>query len=340
VSIAGLGVFSLTRAPSEAGAWPALAAALPILPMMAVAAVISSILQSLGRLAQSQAPNALLRPVVFLSIMAAVVLSGRELSPASAVAANGCGVLVALVVSSLLLRLELKGIPYASTAPEDTKEWRFAAGSLLLVSLGQFVLSTQTDILLVGIFATKSDAGFYAAAGQLSSLTYLGVLAVVSALLPRVATLFGSGDLAGLQNVVDRERRTAVFVVGLPVLMLIAGGPWLLLVFGPDFRTHSYPLLLVLLTVNVVSPIFGNLGGYLLTLTGHQAAAARIMATSAIVYLALALIMGWWWGAPGVACATVCAYLFRAVMLDRTIVRLIGIHVRGVPRKKGHPRFS
>ena len=205
------------------------------------------------------------------------------------------------------------------------------AGGLILVSMGQFVLSTQTDILLVGIFATKSEAGFYAAASQLSSLTLLGVMAMQSALMPRVAILFGTGDLLGLQRLIDQERRTAILVVGLPMLLLLIAGQRLLLVFGPDFRTRAYPLLLLLLTVNVISPVFGNLGGYLLTLTGHQRAAAKIMSQSAIVYLVLASLMGWFWGAPGVACATVCAYVLRAIMLDQTIVRLLGIHLRGAP---------
>ena len=330
VALAG-GALALFRSAMLPATLTVLLHALVILPPMALLTVSSGLLQSTGRVVAAQFPNSLLRSLVFLGIIVVLGFWVRLLSAEGAILANSAGTALALGLSLFLL---YRGIPrgeaHAAVVATDRAEWFRTAQGALLVNIGQIVLSTQTDVVLLGIFTSKREAGFYSVAAQLSSLALLGVVAIQTVVGPRIAALYASGDLTGLQSLVDKVRRGSLLVT-LPVLAgLVVGGPWILGVFGPEFVHGSYRPLVILALANLNAPLVGSLGGFLLTLTGHQAVAARIVGISAVAYFALAFVLGPLYGPEGIATTTLVAYLIRAALIYWYAKRRVGIDLLGV----------
>ena len=306
-----------------------LLASLAILPPMAVAAVASAILQSVGRVFAAQFPSAILRSVLFLVILLVAGAGTTHLTPEFAAGANTVASVVALGLSLFLLGRLNPGHDATPIPRDEQVVWVKAARGALLVSLGQIVLSTQTDVVLLGVFTTKEQSGYYAVGSQLANLAVLGIFAIQTVVGPRIAALYSKGDLVGLQSLVDRVRRGSLLLTVPLLVALVAGGPWILQLYGPAFVIGSYPPLVILTLAMFTFPLMGNIGGFLLTLTGHHDDAARIVAISAGCYLALAFVLGPRYGPEGIATCTLVAYSLRSVLLYRFAKRHIGIDLLG-----------
>ncbi|MBI3792003.1 MAG: oligosaccharide flippase family protein [Gemmatimonadetes bacterium] len=306
-----------------------LRAALLIIPPTAVLMISAALLQSQGRTVAAQLPQAIVRSLVFLVIM--LVLGGvlGTISPEAAVLSNVAGTGIALAVSLVLLTRAIPGHDAVKATVAERAQWRETAQGALLVSVGQIILSTQMDVVLLGLFTTKRNSGFYSVASQLATLTMLGPTAIMTVVGPRVAALHAAGDVKGLQHLVDRARHGALlFTVPLLALLVVAG-PLILRLFGPDFPAGSYPPLVILALASVIHPLLGTMGGFLLTLTGHHDQAARIVWLAAATYLALAFVLGPRWGPEGIATSTLVAYAIRAAVLRHYAKKNIGVDLLG-----------
>ncbi len=306
-----------------------LAAALGILPPTAMLMVSASLMQATGRTVAAQLPQAVVRSVTFLLLLQGLHLASGRLAPEQAVFANLAGTAVALAVSLVLLWRAAPASPAPAISDEERAGWRATAQGALLVSVGQIILSTQMDVVLLGLFTTKRNSGFYSVASQLATLTLLGPTAIMTVVGPRVAALHSEGNVAGLQQLVDRARHGALLFT-VPLLVgLVLFGPWILRLFGPDFPAGSYPPLVILVAASLIHPLLGTMGGFLLTLTGHQHQAARIVWFAAFTYLVLAFVLGPRYGPEGIATSTLVAFALRAVILRHYARKNLGVDLLG-----------
>jgi O-antigen/teichoic acid export membrane protein len=232
--------------------------------------------------------------------------------------------LVALITACILF---LRSMPTAvrSSRPEyATGQWFRTARGLLAVSAGQLVLGGTTDIVIVGSLFGQVAAGQYSVAISISGAPMLFVAALSFVVTPLVSEFYHSKQIGRLQSLVRSVARVNLLVcLPLLLLLLLAGRP-LLALFGPSFPA-AYPVLVIYVLIVVQAVAVGGMGGYLLTLTGHQDRAAVIMVGSALSYLLLVPVLAHVFGPSGVALATLLAFLGRAVALGRECKRLVGI---------------
>ena len=335
--VAGLTAWLLRRhlQPGiEGGIWTATM----LVPLSALLLFSSSALQGFRQVPQAQLPQLVLRPVVF---GVAIVLTGSglglQLGAGSAVALNATATAVALVVSLVLLGRAVPASVVAAAPVLDTAKWRRAVGGFLLISGAQLVLSQQADILVVGTLLGPRDAGLYSVASQLSTLIGLGAAAVMFVVLPAVADLHARGRRGELQRLVVRTVQGCA-AVSIPVAVpLIAAGHTVLRAYGPAF-VDAYPVLLVLSGVQLVGAMLGALSGYLLTMTGHEWEASRVIVGTALLNLVLTFILTPTLGAVGAALATAGAGLTRQELLRRRVRRYVGVAV--LPYLPTEPRLA
>ncbi len=275
----------------EGGIWAACA----LVPLTALLGFTSSTLQGFRRVPQAQLPQLLLRPVLF---GVGIVLVGSRLSAGAAVALNAAATAVALGVSVVLLRGAVPATAHAALPAFETSKWMGAIRSFLVISGAQLILSTQADILVVGTLLSPRDAGLYSAASQLSSLTNLVVRTV-------------QGCAA----------------VSIPVgVLLLAGGRVVLHAYGAAFL-EAYPVLAILTVGQLVGATMGIISGFLLTMTGHEGAASRMVVATALLNLALTFVLTPVFGAVGAAAATVAAGFTRVGLLSWYARRHVGVAV-------------
>jgi len=308
----------------EGGIWAACA----LVPISALLLFTSSTLQGLRRVPQAQLPQLLLRPVLFgIGIALASAGLGVQLAAGQAVALNAAATAVALGVSLFLLAHAAPATAVAATPEFEADKWMRAIRSFIVISGAQLILSQQSDILVVGTVLSPRDAGLYSAASQLSWLTMLGAQAVIFVVLPFVSDLHARGRRAELQRLVVHTVQ-ACGAISLPVVaLLLAAGHLVLRSYGTAF-VDAYPVLAVLTAGQGVGATMGIISGFLLTMTGHEQAASRMVVGTALLNLALTFVLTPAFGIVGTAVATVVAGLTRVWLLQRYARRHVGVAVR------------
>ncbi len=308
----------------EGGIWAAAA----LVPVSALLGYSASTLQGFRRVPQAQLPQQVLRPVLFgVGIVLVTVGFGVQLAAGQAVALNAAATAVALGVSLFLLSRAAPATAVAATPEFESDKWMRAIRSFIVISGAQLILSQQSDILVVGTVLSPRDAGLYSAASQLAGLTMLGAQAVIFVVLPFVSDLHARGRRAELQRLVVRTVQ-ACAAVSLPaVALLLVAGRLVLHAYGPAF-VDGYAVLAVLTAGQGVGATLGIISGFLLTMTGHEQAASRMVVGTAVLNLALTFVLTPTVGIVGAAVATVLAGLTRVWLLQRYARRHIGVAVR------------
>jgi O-antigen/teichoic acid export membrane protein len=302
-----------------------------ILPLASRLQLEAGFLQGLRRIRESQAPFQLLRPAVLCITVLAVGASSLKLTVPAALALQMLATLSALVVSRRLMATRTPHEVSDARAIDDSREWIHTAGGLLVISLSQLMLSTQTDVLVVNSILGKEATALYSTASQLSVLISFAFTALILIVQPQIARLYAQKRLSDLQRLVGQVQ-LASLVTSLGVFLVLAiGGRWALGWFGKDFRA-GYPVLLILGAGQIVLATIGAVSGYLLTMTGHQREASRVIAGTAVFNLVLTLILTPMFGIQGTALATTISVVARAVILAVIVPRMVGISLFTLPR--------
>ena len=160
-----------------------------------------------------------------------------------------------------------------------------SAPLLLLATF--YLLLAQTDVLMVGAIVGTESAGIYTAASRLAGFVQFGAIATNLVAAPLIARLHAADERHQLQNLLQKSARS-IFVIAVPSsLALLIGSGFLLRMFGDQFVVARATL-----AVLIIGQLFGCLGGsagYLMTLTGHQRAAAKIVGIVAVFNIASTL---------------------------------------------------
>jgi len=150
---------------------------------------------------------------------------------------------------------------------------------------------------------------------------------------PQIARLFAQRRLGELQRLVTQVQLASLAVSSAAFLGLVFFGKWALGWFGRDFRA-GYSVMLMLGVSQLCLSTVGALAGYLLTMTGHQRLASRVVAGMAVSNLLLALVLAPSLGIIGVAMATTIAVVVRAAILAVIVQRTIGVSLIAAPRRR------
>lgn len=185
-------------------------------------------------------------------------------------------------------------------------------------------LNTNMELWLAGLLLSALDASLYSAANRLSLLLPIFIMSLGVVFSPSVSRMYGRED-----DKLERLLRTgatiaAVLTAVLWLPMLLAPGFLLEVVFGAPFGPAA-PLL-VILTVGGASNVLTGLCSVTLTMSRHEAIVAKVQWVAVAARLALGLVLGWQFGAVGLAvsAAVVTTVLWSSlwyVALRRTGMR-------------------
>jgi O-antigen/teichoic acid export membrane protein len=303
-----------------------------ILPAASRLQVEAGYLQGLRRVRESQAPFQLLRPIVLCITVLGVGASAYRLSVPVALLLQLLATTTALIVTIRLMSRSAPPELEAAAEADDTREWVRTIGPLMVIAISQLVLSTQTDVLVVNAFLGKEATAVYGTASQLATLIGLAFTAFMLIVQPQIARLFAQRRLSDLQRLVSWVQLASLMVSLAAFLVLVVFGKWALGWFGTDFRA-GYSVMLILGLGQLCLSSVGAIAGYLLTMTGHQREASRVIAGTAVENLVLTLVLTPLLGLIGVALATGIAVLTRTILLAVIVRRLVGVSLIAVPQR-------
>jgi O-antigen/teichoic acid export membrane protein len=337
VGLAGAVVVGAVAAVAAAGfvAFRASAAAVvalvavPLVPLLGGTKLLAAVLQGLGRVVLAQTLNGLVRPALFALLVALALAAGMPATAPAVMGLNVAATIGVVGIGALLLRRMVPGGPGA--APADPGWDRSARGQLVIV-VSQLGL-LYTDTLVVGALLGTLEAGVYAVAAQLASLAGFAIPALNGVAAPRMAGLHARADHRGLARLAGRVARAATAYALVAALALAAAATWVLAAFGEAFGA-GLPALLVLAGAQLVAAAFAP-AGFLLTMTGREAAAGRVVATAAAAHLVLVTVLVPVAGLAGAAAATLLSVAGRNVALGQLVRRELGLSIPAMLRSRG-----
>ncbi len=194
--------------------------------------------------------------------------------------------------------------------------------SLLPIMIMTFVdvLMNRTAVVLLGKVGFIKGAGIFAVGSNIALLLTLPRVAVSTSFAPAISRLFARKDLTGLQALFARATiLSSAGGVALALPLLVFTEP-VLHAFGGEFTSGA-----LIARILIVGQLFAAAVGpqqQILTMTGHERAAAILMSVAAIINVPGCIVGIVWHGAVGAAIVTTATLVFLSVC------QAVYIHVR------------
>ncbi|HUU29728.1 MAG TPA: flippase [archaeon] len=305
-----------------------------LLPVMSLIALREASLQGLKRVVLAQLPSRVLSPLILaLAVGAAYLFIAGQFNGTSALWCTLLAYVLSFGASSYWLGRSVSGPVKEARPLYHSRLWLTVGVGMLAVS-GQFLIMNRIDILMLGLFAGKSEVGVYAVAARLAWMVTFMLEAVSAIGAPLISELFSKKSMVDLQRLVHRMIGVSALFSAALFGVLAFGGGFLLGIFGPEF-TAGYVPLAILAAGQLFNSLTGPLG-LLLTMTGHEKklGALLFLALALNIILNYLLIPGY--GMLGAAVATTAVNVLWNTASVVLVYRLLGIwSLPGVGGRKG-----
>lgn len=237
------------------------------------------------------------------------------------------GVTASIVAACVMIVGSLVAILPEARPSLDWRLFRGMAhyGSRVQVGWIFQILNYRVDVLVVQFFYPLANVGYYVIAqvvAELSLTIASSFQTSVTALIPHYEGAEAEQERTTLASVRHQGILTLASVVG----MAVAGPLLILYAYGPEFRNALTPMLILLpgmLFLGLGVVVAGDLRG-----RGRPGVSSTIAGVTAVVTLALDLLLIPPFGINGAAIASVLAYAFYGLASLRALSRVTGIGMR------------
>ncbi|MBF0445137.1 MAG: flippase [Magnetococcales bacterium] len=295
-----------------------------LLPIMTLSQTMLSAMRGFQHVVKSQAVGLLLRPLLVLIVVALLFALIPDMrSPQQVMIIQ---IFIGILLGGYTIYLLYRYMPppiRTVAATYKTRQWIGSAIPFILLS-SAFIINSQADILMLGMFQPVEDVGMYRVATQGASLVAFGLHAVNSVVAPQFAKMYAKNEIARLQRLVTTSARI-VLLIATPfaLVFIFAGEPLISLIFGAEFAP-AYAPLKVLTYGQLFNTAMGSVG-FLLTMSGHEKIALKTMLITATLNVILNFIFIPLYGTTGAAIATTITLIFWNIILYFEVKNRIGI---------------
>lgn len=281
--------------------------AVPLVFLAGVMEYLKQVFSGLHRIKYNFIVNILEYGLKFLFI---VVFFNLSISLISIVNAFTLAMLLSSIIGSYLLYIRFYRV---LKAPEHGTDYVRCTGSIIKYSLPlliltfAFLIATEIDIIMLGMFSTNTEVGIYAAAKQVIIKIPHISLAIVMGIMPVFAKL-NSSNHEELQDLLNKILKVnAIIMIPIVLSILFFSGYFIPLIFGEKYSASVLPL--QILTVYLLCTSFSKPLSQFLTYRGI--AVNRVIYTSGVIILNIILNMLLipQYGAVGAAIATSVAFI-------------------------------
>ncbi|PTN38075.1 flippase [Desulfonatronum sp. SC1] len=198
--------------------------------------------------------------------------------------------------------------PGEALHPVPMKELLTISMPMLMTAVMTFVIG-QTGIIMLGIFRSQEEVGYYAVAVSLASLTSFILSAINTMVAPKFSELFHSGKMDELFHIAQKSAKL-IFWTTFPILitLILLGKPIIAMLYGADFKV-AYMAMVFLVIGQFVHSISGSTGIFM-NMTGNQHSLRNILFISALINVTMSFALIPNYGMHGSATAASFSILF------------------------------
>ncbi|MEM6973160.1 MAG: lipopolysaccharide biosynthesis protein [Pseudomonadota bacterium] len=301
-AIATLGVFGEVI---PAGFRDTVAAALPMIPLLAFAVLTRGQAQGFGRVVVAQLPGDLLRPAIISMALAAAYLGWWDATPATYMLVSCLAILVGCLFSAVALRYLATARPRRPHAGEAAAWHRAAAPFLGIAALS--VIGTEASTLILAAVTSPEEVGLFQPIIRLVPLMLLTKEAIVMPLGPRLAAAWARGDHDQIKDLTRKAALAATTGTVATVGALLLVAPLILGAFGRDFLVNQHLLLWIGLA-QIVGAMSGP-ASLLLDMAARMRERTIAQIITVGVQLSFGAVLASLYGSDGAAAAIIATIL-------------------------------
>jgi len=262
--------------------------ALAILPI-AIIALLHGLAQGFGRVAQAQIPGQIIRPAALTLAMLVALIYGLRFSPEDYMRVCAVTIGMTAAIAATWLWASERSV-FAAPKPMEGQGHHAKAALPFLGLAITYILLSEINTLLLGWLSGPRETGLFQPVIRLAPVLMLPTYAAGMKFAPRVSELWQRGEVERVRSLTATFAWTTSIITLAVALAISATGPWLMLVFGPEFQ-ESAPLLWIVGAVHVFCAGCGPVGMLLLMeRKGGRALLAQIVALAVNGALGLVLI--------------------------------------------------
>lgn len=296
---------------------------LPLIPLLAMIAVLGGAIRGLQFTAAGQFAEEMVRPFILTAALLVLLVLIKP-TAGLAIGVHAAAALIAVVVAVWVLRTHQPiQIAKVERGRASARAWLRSVVPLSLIS-SVYLLNQSTDILMIGYLRDTVDVGLYRVALAGLALGLFALRAMDILMGPQFARLLERGDMRALARLASLSASFS-FLISAPVVVLFwLFGPALIgWIFGAEYGPSFYPLA-ILLTAQTAAALIGP--NSVVLIMGRQEKAALIaMVVATVVNIGLNAYFIPAFGIVGAAIATAIAIFARSVFLWIVARRLLGI---------------
>lgn len=302
IAILGIAIAWVTGMVEDRALFSAFCIAMAALPFAALRNLRRGAMRGLQQVTLGLLPEMLLAPVgILAAVLFAFALARNSLSAQWCVVIYTLVTAVTLIISVKLLARRLP-TPVSLIAPQYRRQQWLASALPFMLIEGIYIINARVDILMLGSLQSIAEAGIYVPVNRGAQLINFVLMAVSSALAPKIATLYAEGKFQQLEGIIVKTARLALLPTLIITAILIGISSWYLGLFGAEFVAGKNALIILCLG-QLLFTITG-LGGLLLNMTGYEKYTAITGGGSAVLNTCLNYLLISRWGVEGAAIAT------------------------------------
>lgn len=217
------------------------------------------------------------------------MVAGRQTSIASFFAVAAAGQVAALVFQSIAVRNGMPETIRATSSEFATADWTRRSAAMTTAAMAE-AANQYADVVLIGALAGPVASAGYFVALRIASVFPMLTSGLHNYSASRIAELYFGGRAHELQRLLSRVMLLAASLVSLLVVLIVFAGPWLLALFGEDYR-GEYPVLLVLTGVAAFTTVMGPGSMMMLTMGREKLYLKLVIGALAVRVAALVLLV-------------------------------------------------
>jgi O-antigen/teichoic acid export membrane protein len=292
-----------------------------VIPFYGLMNYYTASLKGLHKIVLSQISDNLIRPGVFLIIIAWLYLFTGNFDVYSAIFVNVIAFAAGLAYASIMFykSADLKGIE-----PEyDKKKWWKGLGSLSLLN-GILSLDARLDLLLLGLIKTSTQVGIFNISHKIALTLYFFLAVMNTIIAPSISRMNSLNDKEGLQKMITKTIKW-VMVFSIPAaILIIVFSKWIMLYFGNEFVEGQ--LALIIMTATQLFSISCGPVGVISMMTGHEKYNTIATLMSMGITIVLNIILTPQLGVTGSAIAASAGIIIWNIYMIIMVRRKVGIY--------------
>jgi O-antigen/teichoic acid export membrane protein len=234
--------------------------------------------------------------------------------------AYAIGIVVAFILS--VFWIKKVNNPQLNLKRYSAKQLMHYSFPMLATSSFIFIMG-WTDTLMLAYYNDKADVGIYNVVIRIARIAIIAITSVNLVLAPKISELYSNSEFGKMKQLIAKSTKL-IFIVTLPlVIIIILANKLVLSIFGDEFISGGVALIVVMLS-QLFNAISGS-SGQVMNMTGNHKMLRNFTIYSAILNIALNLLLIPSYGILGAAIATASSIIVLNLSSAVFVKRILGI---------------